>query len=69
MRMANFNLAMCLAQRIGIKVIATEALSALNGLLKTQPGVHRIQSFVDAENVSSARVLIKSGLVEEARNL
>jgi RimJ/RimL family protein N-acetyltransferase len=35
----------------------------VNGL----PGVYRIGSFVDAENVASARVLLKSGLIEEAR--
>ena len=49
------------------KGYATEVCLRLMDLLKTQPGVYRIQSFVDAENVSSARVLIKSGLVEEAR--
>ena len=49
------------------KGYATEVCLRLMDLLKAQPGVYRIQSFVDAENVSSARVLIKSGLVEEAR--
>ncbi|HEY5919620.1 MAG TPA: GNAT family N-acetyltransferase [Chryseolinea sp.] len=49
------------------KGYATEVCLRLMKLLKRQPGVYRIQSFVDAENVSSARVLIKSGLVEEAR--
>ena len=46
---------------------ATEACTRLMGLLSTQPGVYRIQTFVDKENVSSAKVLIKSGLVEEAK--
>jgi ribosomal-protein-alanine N-acetyltransferase len=49
------------------KGYATEACVRLMHLLRTQRGVYRIQSFVDAENVSSARVLLKSGLVEEAR--
>ena len=49
------------------KGYATEVCVCLMHLLRTQPGVHRIQSFVDAENVSSAKVLIKSGLIEDAR--
>lgn len=49
------------------KGYATEACTRLMHLLRTQRGVYRIQSFVDSENVSSARVLVKSGLVEEAR--
>jgi len=49
------------------KGYATEVCLRLMSLLRNQQGVYRIQSFVDSENVSSARVLIKSGLVEEAR--
>lgn len=49
------------------KGYATEVCLHLMGVLRNQQGVYRIQSFVDAENVSSAKVLIKSGLVEEAR--
>ena len=49
------------------KGYATEVCRCLMDLLKQQRGIYRIQSFVDAENVSSARVLVKSGLVEEAR--
>ena len=49
------------------KGYATEVCVCLMNFLRTQRGVYRIQSFVDAENVSSAKVLIKSGLVEEAR--
>jgi len=49
------------------KGYATEVCLRLMSLLRNQKGVYRIQSFVDSENVSSARVLIKSGLVEEAR--
>ena len=47
--------------------LATEACSAMVKYLKMWPRVYRIQSFVDAENVASARVLLKSGFVEEAR--
>jgi ribosomal-protein-alanine N-acetyltransferase len=49
------------------KGYATEVCLHLMKLLRKQHGVYRIQSFVDAENVSSARVLIKSGLIEEAK--
>ena len=46
---------------------ATEVCKAMLPLLKMQLGVFRIGTFVDAENVASAHVLQKSGLVEEAR--
>jgi ribosomal-protein-alanine N-acetyltransferase len=46
---------------------ATEVCKAMMPLLSRQEGVYRIQSFVDAENSVSARVLLKSGLIEEAR--
>ena len=36
-------------------------------LLRTQHNVYRINTFVDAENVASANVLLKAGLIEEAR--
>ena len=49
------------------KGYATEVCLHVMSLLRNQQGVYRIQSFVDAENLSSAKVLIKSGLVEEAR--
>lgn len=46
---------------------ATEVCRRLMSELVAQPEVYRIQSFIDAENVASHRVLVKSGLVEEAR--
>jgi ribosomal-protein-alanine N-acetyltransferase len=46
---------------------ATEVCLMVNRLLKTLPGIYRVGSFVDAENVASAHVLLKSGMVEEAR--
>jgi len=46
---------------------ATEACTAMVNYLSTRPNVYRIQSFVDAENTASARVLMKSGFIEEAR--
>lgn len=49
------------------KGYATEVCRSMMGLLSTQHGVYRIQSFVDVENTASAKVLLKSGLVEEAR--
>jgi ribosomal-protein-alanine N-acetyltransferase len=47
--------------------IATEACKGVLSRLKNQKDVYRIWAFVDAENVPSARVLLKCGLVEEAR--
>jgi [ribosomal protein S5]-alanine N-acetyltransferase len=46
---------------------ATEACTALMKVLTGIPGIHRIGTFIDAENGASARVLLKSGLMEEAR--
>ena len=46
---------------------ATEVCKDMMNKLRAQPGVYRIQSFVDAENISSANVLKKCGLIEEAR--
>lgn len=49
------------------KGYATEVCQAMMPLLRMQNGVFRIGTFVDAENIASAKVLQKSGLVEEAR--
>ena len=46
---------------------ATEVCRVMLPLLKAQPGVYRIHTFVDVENTASIRVLLKSGMVEEAR--
>lgn len=46
---------------------ATEVCKAMMEILKNQPGVSRIQTFTDVDNVASAKVLRKSGLLEEAR--
>jgi len=45
---------------------ATETATTLLTLLKSLPGVKRVGSFVDAENVASIRVLKKAGMEEEA---
>ena len=49
------------------KGYATEVCRAMMNTLRRQPGVYRIQTFTDVDNLASARVLIKSGLVEEGR--
>ncbi|MBX2970809.1 MAG: GNAT family N-acetyltransferase [Cyclobacteriaceae bacterium] len=49
------------------KGFATEATQAVLRILKTQPDIYRIGTFVDAENTASIRVLHKCGLKEEAR--
>jgi len=46
---------------------ATEACRAIMEILKTFPSVFRVGTFVDVENIPSIKVLIKSGLIEEAR--
>lgn len=46
---------------------ATEVCKTMMGLLKSLPGVFRIGTYVDTDNVASARVLEKSGLVREAK--
>jgi [ribosomal protein S5]-alanine N-acetyltransferase len=46
---------------------ATEVCKRMMAILINQHGVYRIQSFVDEENIASARVLAKCGLIEEAR--
>jgi len=45
---------------------ATEAAAKLVSVLKTHPGIFRVGSFIDADNLASASVLKKAGLVEEA---
>ena len=47
--------------------VATEACKAVLELLKRQKDIHRVWTFTDAENVASGKVLLKCGLVEEAR--
>lgn len=49
------------------KGFATEATKAVLHILKNQPDIYRIGTFVDAENIASIRVLQKCGLKEEAR--
>lgn len=46
--------------------IATEACAALTTLLKTKPQLYRIGTFVDCDNVASAKVLEKCGYQREA---
>lgn len=45
----------------------TEVCRKLMSTLKGLEGVFRVSTFVDSENIASAKVLMKSGLVEEAR--
>lgn len=49
------------------KGYATEVCQTMMSVLKTFPSVFRIGTFTDSENEASIRVLIKSGLKEEAR--
>ena len=46
---------------------ATEACHLLLAQLKSLPNVYRIWTFTDHENLASQKVLLKCGLVEEAR--
>jgi ribosomal-protein-alanine N-acetyltransferase len=46
---------------------ATEVCATMMQLLRTAPGVVSIQTFTDSDNRASAKVLIKCGLIEEAR--
>lgn len=46
---------------------ATEVCRTMMQILRQQPAVYRIQTFTDVDNVASAKVLLKSGLVEEGR--
>jgi RimJ/RimL family protein N-acetyltransferase len=47
--------------------LATEVCHQFLRQLASENGIYRIQSFVDAENIASWRVLLKCGMVEEAR--
>ena len=49
------------------KGFATEACLQMVTMVRTLPGVYRIGTFVDSENVASIKVLLKSGLVEEVQ--
>lgn len=46
---------------------ATEVCGLMMRILKTATGIYRISTFVDAENIASAKVLLKAGLKEEVR--
>lgn len=46
---------------------ATEACRVMLAIMRQLPEVYRIQTFVDAENVASSRVLLKCGMQEEVR--
>ncbi len=46
---------------------ATEVCRKLMEVVKGLPEVYRVSTFVDCDNLASARVLLKSGLIEEAR--
>jgi [ribosomal protein S5]-alanine N-acetyltransferase len=46
---------------------ATEACTRMMKMLQAFPSLFRIGTFVDSANTASIRVLLKSGLVEEAR--
>jgi [ribosomal protein S5]-alanine N-acetyltransferase len=46
---------------------ATEVCRKMMATLKSVEGVYRVSTFVDTENIASIRVLMKSGLEEEAR--
>ena len=46
---------------------ATEICKKLIEVVRSLPEVYRINTFVDAENIASAKVLLKVGLIEEAR--
>lgn len=46
---------------------ATEACKTMMAVLKPNPSIFRIGTFVDVDNAASINVLKKSGLIEEAR--
>jgi ribosomal-protein-alanine N-acetyltransferase len=46
---------------------ATEVCITMMTMLKGIGGLYRVGTFVDVDNIASSRVLLKSGLVEEAR--
>lgn len=45
----------------------TEVCCKLMELVRTIPEIYRVSTFVDIENTASVKVLLKSGLIEEAR--
>lgn len=47
--------------------IATEACRAMLEMLRNEPQVYRVGSFVDADNSASSKVLLKCGFEIEAR--
>jgi [ribosomal protein S5]-alanine N-acetyltransferase len=49
------------------KGYATEACTAIMKLLRLEPDVYRIGTFVDVDNIASIKVLLKSGLIQEAQ--
>jgi ribosomal-protein-alanine N-acetyltransferase len=49
------------------KGYATEVCRTMMRVLRNQPDISSIQTFTDIDNKASARVLIKSGLIEETR--
>jgi len=44
---------------------ATEVCRAMMSMVKSIPGIYRVGTLVDTENVASCKVLFKAGLVEE----
>ena len=46
---------------------ATEACTRMMDVVRTFPSLFRVSTFVDTANTASIQVLLKSGLVEEAR--
>ena len=46
---------------------ATEVCRKMMQTVRKETEVYRVSTFVDAENLASIKVLLKSGLVEEAR--
>lgn len=46
---------------------ATEACKKMMSILREHEGISSIRSFTDVDNKASAKVLMKSGLVEESR--
>ena len=46
---------------------ATEVCRKLMDILAKLPEINRVGTFVDTENIASIKVLLKSGLVEDAR--
>ena len=49
------------------KGYTTEACTRILAMLRSCGGIYRIGTFVDADNTGSIRVLVKSGLAQEAR--